>query len=159
MSYPAKRQTADERREYARLAREEAREEALGRPIGTDSADPQPPAAQPARAPLLEPEPVLELPEGIAVRDDGGFTFEVVHELPSERRPGRAQNPRRAEISAFARTHKGRWIKYPPTPEDPYRHSSSVGSQARRGAAGFGPGLEAAVRQGELYIRYVGEGQ
>lgn len=149
MSYPAKRQTAEERREYARLAREESRAKALGRAYGSvDEIDQPDPETK-----ILDGPPMVVTEKA----ESGGYVFEVVDELPKSNRPSLKQNPARAAVSAQARANKGKWLKYVPNPADPYKSASNIGAQARKGAGGFGPGLDATVRQGALYICYIGE--
>ena len=84
--------------------------------------------------------------------------FELVGDLPDSKGPGGRKVPAvRTQMMEFAKAHPGQWIRYNPTPDDPFKHANSLGDSIRKGNAGFGPGFEANVRNKTLFVRYVGE--
>ena len=84
--------------------------------------------------------------------------FELVGDLPDSKGPGGRKVPAvRTQMMEFAKAHPGQWIRYNPTPEDPFKHANSLGDSIRKGHGGFGEGFEASVRDKVLFVRYVGK--
>ena len=141
----------EDAREERRRLREEARATRGNPPAMLTQFDgstgnhsrPVTPAVMPAQA-----EPPTSRPAA----------FELVDELPNSKgRHGRKFPQIRTQAAEFAKAHPGQWVRYNPTPEDPFKSASSVATQVRKGHAGFGPGFEANVRAKSLFIRYVGK--
>lgn len=89
--------------------------------------------------------------------------FDFVDDLPEAGKPGRKADPLVEDFAAALMANANRWAKYPK------KHASAGGrntiaSRIRTGHA-LAPhpfrqgGFEAACRDGELYVRYVGGGQ
>lgn len=84
--------------------------------------------------------------------------FNLVGELPTGVIGRSPQIPRvRSELVDFAKQHVGQWIRYLSSVDDPFKSVHGLAGQVRKGQAGFTEGFEAAVRDKQLYIRYVGE--
>ena len=108
-----------------------------------DAPAPPTPAAMPTKAAAPAARPAA---------------FELVDELPNSKgRHGRRYPAVRAQLVEFAKAHPGQWIRYNPTPDDPFKSPSSIATQVRKGHGGFEPGFEANVRDKVLFVRYVGE--
>lgn len=95
--------------------------------------------------------------ESILTESPKPTAFTLVGELPTgpTREP---QTPRvRMELIEFAKQNVGKWIKYSPSKDDPFKSVDTLGGKVRKGQGGFGSHFEAAVRSKQLYIRYVGK--
>lgn len=93
--------------------------------------------------------------------EDGKFAFEVIGDLPESglSKFGRKIPVIRQQFIEFAKAHRGQWIKYPATAEDPYTKPSDFASRATKGIGGFGPGFVGAVRDHVVFICFEGEAQ
>ena len=120
---------------------------------------PQPPAAlkDPSWRERLDMRGRGQDLESILTESPKPTAFTLVGELPTgpTREP---QTPRvRMELIEFAKRNIGKWIKYSPSKDDPFKSVDTLGGKVRKGQGGFGPHFEAAVRSKQLYVRYVGE--
>lgn len=108
-----------------------------------------------------EPLEVASTPWQTEAADDIGKAvspFSLVGELPAGVIGRSPQIPRvRIELVDFAKHNMWQWIRYLPSADDPFKSVHGLAGQVRKGQAGFTEGFEAAVRDKQLYIRYVGE--
>lgn len=108
-----------------------------------------------------EPLEVASTPWQTEAADDIGKAvspFSLVGELPAGVIGRSPQIPRvRLELVNFAKRNVGQWIRYLSSVDDPFKSVHGLAGQVRKGQAGFTEGFEAAVRDKQLYIRYVGE--
>lgn len=85
----------------------------------------------------------------------------VTFEQPPEpaRPTGRPVPQARIDYLAVLRQHPGRWAKYLPSEGDPFTTPRTIESAVSRGGGGFEPkgAWQVTVRQGVVYIRYVGQ--
>lgn len=88
--------------------------------------------------------------------------FEFVDNIPSRGKGGRRVDPVLIEFAEALRDNPGRWAKYPHTPTS-QAGASATAHLIRAGhpsaAKPFrGGDFDAAVRQGVLYVRFIGGG-
>ncbi|ORJ92591.1 hypothetical protein A6F55_23805 [Prescottella equi] len=139
---------AEERRERREAARAQVR--------GGPTATPMPVPGNRPRAVVVNPTPAA-MPATKAPATASPPAFRLVGELPEPNAGRRPNVPAvRQQLIDFAKANVDQWIEYRSTAADTFKDPSSFSNRVRKGVGGFGPGFEAAVRGGQLYIRYVG---